>query len=152
LPARSSAVLKKKLRFSKKIGGLLHKRIVDLFNNPIGSRTSLAFFWARALARPAKMRFHKEAVAKLKFPNGSNQPTQPQSGSESGFARFEYGCFGKEFDSEFDTFLTAPRLPCVARSWVSNPSHTMNRRMGWKEPGFYGFFFHFFVRDVACSL
>jgi hypothetical protein len=43
--------------------------------------------------------------------------------------RTGYGCFGKEFDSGFDTFLTAPRLPCGARSWVSNPSHTMNERI-----------------------
>ena len=35
-------------------------------------------------------------------------------------------CFGKEFDSEFNTFLTALKLPCVASSWVLNPSHTIN--------------------------
>ena len=34
-------------------------------------------------------------------------------------------CFGKEFDSEFNTAL---KLPCVASSWVLNPSHTI------KEP------------------
>jgi hypothetical protein len=44
---------------------LVHRLAVitsDLFNNLIGSRTSLAFFRARAFAHPAKMRFYKEIV------------------------------------------------------------------------------------------
>jgi len=39
----------------------------------------------------------------------------------------EYGCSGNKFDSWFDTFLTAPRLPCAAGSRVSNQPHTMKK-------------------------
>jgi hypothetical protein len=47
---------------------------MDLFGNPIGSLTSSAFFraWLLQKARPAKMRFYKEVVQKLKFPNNYN--------------------------------------------------------------------------------
>ena len=39
----------------------------------------------------------------------------------------EVCCFGKEFDSEFNTLLTALKLPCVARSLALNPSHTITQ-------------------------
>ena len=42
---------------------------IDLFGNPVGSRTSLAFFRAKALQ---KCDFNKEVFQKLKFPKNSN--------------------------------------------------------------------------------
>jgi hypothetical protein len=42
--------------------------IFDLFGNPFGSLTSLAFFRAKALQ---KCDFYMEVVQKLKFPNNS---------------------------------------------------------------------------------
>ena len=44
------------------ISSLRPPPVMDLFNNLMGSRTSLTFLQARAFAHPAKMRFHKEAV------------------------------------------------------------------------------------------
>jgi len=47
---------------------------MDLFGNPVGSRTSHAFFQAKAFSKPAlqKCKFNKEVVQKLKFPNNYN--------------------------------------------------------------------------------
>jgi hypothetical protein len=45
----------------------------------------------------------------------------------------EVCCFGKESDSEFNTSLTALKLPCVASSWVLNPSHTIKRTCVWQK-------------------
>jgi hypothetical protein len=42
---------------------------MDLFENPVGSLTSPAFFQAKALQ---KCNFNIEVVQKLKFPNNSN--------------------------------------------------------------------------------
>ena len=37
-----------------------------------------------------------------------------------------------EFDLCFNTFLTAPRIPCVARFWVLNLSHTIESNLKTK--------------------